>query len=45
MLMHPLAAEAGGDPFHAGGKHWKSRNDPEWKTLAAWVAGEKAGSK
>src|SRR5271154_3492318 len=21
MLMHPLAQEAGGDPFHAGGKH------------------------
>src|SRR5258708_38275317 len=23
MLIHPLAAEAGGDHFHAGGKHWK----------------------
>jgi hypothetical protein len=46
MLMHPLAHEAGGDPFHAGGKHWKSQNDPEWQTLAAWVRGEKsAGSK
>ena len=34
------------DPFHAGGKHWKSQNDPEWQTLAAWVRGEKlAGSK
>jgi hypothetical protein len=39
MLMHPLAAEAGGDPFHAGGKHWKSQSDPEWQTLAAWVNG------
>lgn len=39
MLMHPLAAEAGGDPFHAGGKHWKSQSDPEWQTLAAWVSG------
>jgi hypothetical protein len=37
MLMHPLAAEAGGDPFHAGGKHWKSQSDPEWQTLAEWV--------
>src|SRR5437762_13779577 len=37
MLMHPLAAEAGGDPFHAGGKHWQSQDDPEWQTLAAWV--------
>jgi hypothetical protein len=37
MLMHPLAAEAGGDPFHAGGKHWTSQSDPEWQTLVAWV--------
>lgn len=37
MLMHPLAQEAGGDPFHAGGKHWKSQSDPEWQVLAAWV--------
>ena len=37
MLMHPLAAVAGGDPFHAGGKHWTSQSDPEWQTLAAWV--------
>ena len=39
MLMHPLAKQAGGDPFHAGGKHWSSQNDPEWQTLAAWVKG------
>jgi len=37
MLMHPLAKEAGGDPFHAGGKHFKSQDDPEWQTLKAWV--------
>ena len=43
MLMHPLAKSAGGDRFHAGGKHWKSRSDPEWQTLAAWVRGEKLG--
>jgi hypothetical protein len=47
MLMHPLAAAAGGDPFHAGGKHWTSQSDPEWQTLAAWVRGSRveAGSK
>ena len=45
MLMHPLAAEAGGDPFHAGGKHWTSQNDPEWQTLAAWVKGARGESK
>ena len=44
LLMHPLKAEAGGDPFHAGGKHWTSQNDPEWQTLAAWVRGQ-TGSK
>ncbi|MFN7916407.1 MAG: hypothetical protein U0Q55_13790 [Vicinamibacterales bacterium] len=41
LLMHPLARDAGGDHFHAGGKHWKSKSDPEWQTLAAWVRGEK----
>jgi hypothetical protein len=41
LLLHPLAHDAGGDHFHAGGKHWKSQNDPEWQTLAAWVRGEK----
>jgi hypothetical protein len=45
MLMHPLAVAAGGDPFHAGGKHWKSQSDSEWQTLAAWVkTGTSAGS-
>jgi len=44
MLLHPLAERAGGHRFHAGGKHWKSKDDPEWKTLAAWVMGETASS-
>jgi len=44
LLRHPLAESAGGDRFHAGGKHWTSQNDPEWQTLAAWVRGEKAGA-
>ncbi len=30
-------ATAGGDPFHGGGKHWASKDAPEWQTLAAWV--------
>ena len=42
MLIHPLAKQAGGDHFHAGGKHWKSQNDPEWQILAAWVRGQKS---
>jgi YVTN family beta-propeller protein len=39
LLRHPLAAEAGGDDFHGGGKHWFSQSDGEWQTLAAWVRG------
>jgi YVTN family beta-propeller protein len=39
LLRHPLAAEAGGDHFHGGGKHWYSQSDGEWQTLAAWVRG------
>jgi hypothetical protein len=42
LLAHPLAPEAGGDPFHSGGKHWDSQNNPEWKTLADWVRGKTA---
>jgi hypothetical protein len=40
--MHPLAKNAGGDPFHAGGKHWESQNDPEWQILSGWVRGQTA---
>jgi hypothetical protein len=43
LLRHPLAEAAGGDRFHAGGKHWKSQNDPEWQILAAWARGETLG--
>lgn len=39
LLIHPLAMDAGGDHFHNGGKHWTSQDDPEWRTLAAWVRG------
>ena len=41
LLKHPLAAEAGGDPFHAGGKHWTSQSDPEFQTLLSWIKGAK----
>ena len=39
LLLNPLDTEAGGTPWHEGGKHWHSQNDPEWQTLAAWVRG------
>jgi hypothetical protein len=41
LLKHPLAEEAGGDPRHGGGKHFASKNDPEWQTLKAFVFGAK----
>jgi len=44
LLLHPLAAEAGGDASHTGGKFWESRDDPEWQMVADWVRGGSAGS-
>jgi len=41
LLLHPLAPEGGGDVFHSGGRQFASKDDPAWKTLAQWVAGEK----
>ena len=45
LLLHPLAADGGGDFYHRGGKHWNSFLDPEWQTLANWVCGRKASEK
>lgn len=42
LLTHPLDRSAGGDPFHGGGKHWRSQTDAEWRTLASWVRGVSA---
>ena len=39
ILIHPLAPEAGGDPFHNGGRQFADRDDPDWKTIAAWATG------
>ena len=40
LLTHPLAISAGGDQAHGGGKHFESKDNPEWLTLKAWVFGE-----
>jgi hypothetical protein len=40
FLKHPLAPEAGGDDFHGGGQQFKSKSDPDWKIIAAWVRGK-----
>ena len=39
LLTHALATDAGGDPFHGGGQHFASQDDPEWRIIADWVAG------
>jgi len=45
LLRQPLALEAGGNPYHSGGRQFESKNDPEWKILAEWVNGQKAPAK
>jgi YVTN family beta-propeller protein len=39
LLFHPLAPEAGGDPFHSGGRQFASQNDSDWVAMAEWVRG------
>jgi hypothetical protein len=43
LAMHPLAPEAGGDPFHSGGRQFRSQDDEDWKTIAEWIRGSKPG--
>src|SRR6266566_2930255 len=42
LLMHPLAPEAGGDPFHSGGRQFESQNDPDWLVIAEWIRSGRA---
>jgi YVTN family beta-propeller protein len=44
LLRHPLAKEAGGDPFHGGGRHWAGERSAEYRVLEAWVRGDTAAS-
>jgi hypothetical protein len=41
LLLHPLEPKEGGDEFHNGGRQFVSQDDPHFKTIAAWVKGEK----
>jgi hypothetical protein len=41
LLIHPLSPDAGGDEFHGGGRQFASKDDAEWKTIAAWVTAAK----
>lgn len=45
ILIHPLAPEAGGDAFHSGGRQFANKNDPSWKTIAAWAQGATLSSE
>ena len=45
LLLQPLAPQAGGNPYHSGGRQFSSKNDPAWKTIAQWVSGAKAAGK
>lgn len=44
LLRHPLEPAAGGDEFHNGGRQFASQDDPQFRTLAAWVRGETAAA-
>lgn len=44
LLLYPLAPEAGGSTYHSGGRQFATKNDPDWKTIAAWVKGAKLKS-
>jgi len=44
LLIHPLAPEAGGDPFHSGGRQFASQNDPDWLAMSDWVRGAQMAS-
>ena len=44
LLQMPLAPEVGGmADTHQGGRQFTSQDDPDWKTMAAWVRGQKTG--
>jgi hypothetical protein len=42
LILMPLAHEAGGTEFHPGGKHFMTLEDPEVKTLVAWISDVKS---
>lgn len=41
LLKHPLAESAGGDKAHSGGEQFKTRDDPDWKIIEAWIRSAK----
>jgi hypothetical protein len=45
FLLKPLHPDGGGSYAHNGPRRWQSRDDAEWQMLAAWVRGERKGSR
>jgi hypothetical protein len=45
FLLKPLHPDGGGSYAHNGVRRWRTRSDPEWQTLAAWIRGEVTGSE
>lgn len=43
LLIHPLAPESGGDPFHSGGRQFATPNDPDWLVISDWVRAIRTG--
>jgi hypothetical protein len=43
FVMHTLNKTEGGDFLHQGGRQFLSKDDPDWRILAAWVDGAKVG--
>lgn len=37
LLRKPLAVDAGGAPFHVGGKFWQTQAERDWQVMAQWV--------
>ncbi len=44
FLLKPLHPDGGGSYTHNGPRRWQSREDPEYRMLAAWVKGERKGA-
>jgi len=42
LLIHALAPDSGGDRFHGGGRQFASKDDPDWKIIADWIAAAKS---
>jgi cytochrome c5 len=44
FLLKPLHPDGGGSYAHNGVRRWQTRDDPEWRMLADWVRGKRAGN-